>query len=69
MALDVFFHEDVTRILRAVVIARYGLTTDERTILEAICAGFGVRLAEVLPPEQRAVMVLPERERARSLPR
>jgi hypothetical protein len=48
MGLDVWFREDVARILAAVAIARDGLTTDERTILTAICAGFGVSLAEVL---------------------
>ena len=67
MGLDVFFHEDVARILAAVAIARDGLTSDERTILEAICAGFGVRLAEVLTDE-RVVMLLPNREQARNLP-
>jgi hypothetical protein len=48
MGLDVWFREDVARILAAVVIARDGLTTDERTVLAAICAGFGISLAEVL---------------------
>ena len=69
MGLDVWFREDVARILSAVAIARDGLTSDERTILAAIAAGFGISLAEVLPPAQREVMVLPEREQARSLPR
>ena len=69
MGLDVWFREDVARILAAVAIARDGLTTDERTILAAICAGFGISLAEVLtipkggcaldgsavPPEWQAV--------------
>ena len=59
MGLDVWFREDVARILAAVAIARDGLTSDERTILAAICAGFGLSLAEVLPPERRAVMQLP----------
>jgi hypothetical protein len=59
MGLDVWFREDVARILAAVAIARDGLTSDERTILAAICAGFGISLAEVLPPEQRAVLQLP----------
>jgi len=66
MGLDVWFREDVIRTLSMVPILRGNLTSDELIILAAICAGFGVRLAEVLPPEQ-AVMVLPER--ARSLPR
>ena len=48
MGLDVWFREDVTRILAAVAIARDGLTSDERTLLAAICAGFGISLAEVL---------------------
>jgi hypothetical protein len=61
MGLDVWFREDVARILAAVAIARDGLTSDERTILAAICAGFGISLAEVLPPEQRAVLQLPSR--------
>ncbi len=55
MGLDVWFREDVARILAAVAIARDGLTTDERTILAAICAGFGISLAEVLPAERQAV--------------
>jgi hypothetical protein len=59
MGLDVWFREDVARILAAVAIARDGLTSDERTILAAIGAGFGISLAEVLPPEERAVMQLP----------
>ena len=57
MGLDVWFREDVARIMAAVAIARDGLTSDERTILAAICAGFGLSLAEVLPPERRAVTV------------
>jgi hypothetical protein len=48
MTLDVWFREDVARILAAVAIARDGLTSDERTFLAAICAGFGMSLAEVL---------------------
>ena len=69
MALDdIIFREHVVRVLSAVVIARDGLTSDERTILAAIAAGFGISLAEVLPPAQRTVMVLPA-ERARSLQR
>ena len=48
MGLDVWFREDVARILAAVAIARDGLTSDERTLLAAICAGFGMSLAEVL---------------------
>jgi hypothetical protein len=59
MGLDVWFREDVARILAAVAIARDGLTSDERTILAAIGAGFGISLAEVLPPEGQAVMQLP----------
>ena len=55
MGLDVWFREDVARILAAVAIARDGLTTDERTVLAAICAGFGISLAEVLPAERPAV--------------
>lgn len=58
MGLDVWFREDVTRILLAVAIARDGLTADERTILVAICAGFGLSPAEVLPDE-RQVVALP----------
>ena len=48
MGLDVWFREDVARIMAAVAIARDGLTSDERTLLAAICAGFGMSLAEVL---------------------
>ena len=66
MGLDVWFREDVARILAAIAIARDGLTSDERTILAAICAGFGVSLAEVLtmdgsavPLERQAIMQLP----------
>ena len=59
MGLDVWFREDVARILAAVAIARDGLTTDECTVLAAICAGFGISLAEVLPPERRAVRAQP----------
>jgi len=58
MGLDVWFREDVARILAAVAIARDGLTTDERTILAAICAGFGMSVAEVLPPERQAVITM-----------
>ncbi len=59
MGLDVWFREDVARILAAVAVARDGLTTDERTILAAISAGFGISLAEILPAERPAVMQLP----------
>ncbi len=59
MGLDVWFREDVTRILTAVAIARDGLTSDERTVLAAICAGFGMSPADVLPPERPAMMQLP----------
>ncbi len=59
MGLDVFFREDAARILAAVAIARDGLTTDERTILAAICAGFGLEPSEVLPPP--VIMQLPAR--------
>ncbi len=59
MGLDVWFREDVARILAAVAIARDGLTSDERTLLAAIGAGFGLSLAEILPPERRAVLQLP----------
>lgn len=55
MGLDVWFREDVLRILAAVAIARDGLTTDEHTLLAAIGAGFGISLAEVLPPETLAL--------------
>ncbi len=55
MGLDVWFREDVTRILTAVAIARDGLTSDERTLLAAVCAGFGLSLAEVFPPERRTL--------------
>ncbi len=55
MGLDVWFREDVARILTAVAIARDGPTSDERTLLAAVCAGFGISLAEVLPPERRAL--------------
>lgn len=30
------------------------LTDDERVLLASVCAGFGVRLDEVLPPERQA---------------
>ncbi len=59
MGLDVWFREDVARILAAVAIARDGLTSDERTLLAAVCAGFGMSLADVLPPERRMIMQLP----------
>ena len=69
MGLDVWFREDVARILAAIAIARDGLTSDERTILAAICAGFGVSLAEVLtmdgsavPLERQAIMQLPAKD-------
>ncbi len=51
--------QDVTRILTAVAIARDGLTADERTLLAAICAGFGLSLAEVLPVERQAITAEP----------
>lgn len=53
MSLDVWFREDVERLVRAVARARGGLTTDERTVLEAICDGFGLEPAEILPKEKR----------------
>ncbi len=59
MGLDVWFREDVARILAAVAIARDGLTSDERTLLAAIGAGFGLSLAEILPSERRAMLQLP----------
>ncbi len=59
MGLDVWFREDVARILAAVAIARDGLTSDERTILAAICAGFGLSPDDVVPPERQAMMQLP----------
>ena len=59
MGLDVWFREDVARILAAVAIARDGLTSDERTVLAAICAGFGMSPADVLPPERQAILQLP----------
>jgi hypothetical protein len=59
MGLDVWFREDVARIMAAVAIARDGLTSDERTLLAAICAGFGISLAEVLPLERRAITAKP----------
>ena len=64
MGLDVWFREDVARIMAAVAIARDGLTSDERTLLAAICAGFGISLAEVLQPERQAIMQLPATARA-----
>jgi hypothetical protein len=48
MGLDVWFREDVTRILQAVILARGILTTDEQTILQAVAAGFGIELTEIL---------------------
>ncbi len=80
MGLDVWFREDVARVLAAVAIARDGLTTDECTIFAAICAGFGISLAEVLtiprggcalPTGPRAVdgsAVPPERRAVRAQP-
>lgn len=62
MSLDVWFREDVTRILTAVAVARDGLTTDERTILAAVCAGFGLSLTEVIPQERRLFLSKPVRE-------
>ncbi len=59
MGLDVWFREDVARILAAVAIARDGLTSDERTLLAAIGAGFGLSLAEILSSERRAMLQLP----------
>ncbi len=63
MGLDVWFREDVQRIIKAVVIARDGLTTDDVIILSAIGAGFGLELRDVLPPNQKqdagVVLVLP----------
>ena len=59
MGFDMWFREDVARILAAVATARDGLTADERTLLAAICAGFGMSLAEVLPPEMMAIIDLP----------
>jgi hypothetical protein len=58
MGLDVWFREDVQRILSAVAAARDGLTTDERTVLAAVCAGFGISLAEILPAERRPYMAI-----------
>ena len=59
MGLDVWFREDIARIMAAVAIARDGLTSDERTLLAAICAGFGLSLAEVLPAERQVVTAKP----------
>jgi tellurite resistance protein len=61
MATDVFFRDDAARILSAVAVARDGLTVGERAILAAICAGFGISLAEVLPERPaRLVMIVRE---------
>ena len=80
MGLDVWFREDVARILAAVAIARDGLTSDERTLLAAICAGFGMSLAEVFttpkggcaldgfPEERLRSAVPPERQAIMQLP-
>ncbi len=68
MGLDVWFREDVARILTAVAIARDGLTSDERTILAAIGAGFGIGLAEVLPPGNQMITAEPSMAIAMQLP-
>ncbi len=59
MTLDVWFPEDVERIIRVVAIARNGLTSDERLILSAIAAGFGLQLDDILPQERRVIVQLP----------
>lgn len=58
MGLDVWFREDVTRILTAAVIARNGLTAEERVLLAAICSGFGVSLREALPDEAAPAVIV-----------
>jgi hypothetical protein len=60
MGLDVFFHEDIARILLDVAVARGELTADEKTILEAVAAGFGIELLEVLPAEPPAAYLVVE---------
>lgn len=59
MGLDVWFREDVVRVLAAVAVARDGLTPAERTLLQAICTGFDLRSSEVLPPEVQVIEQLP----------
>lgn len=59
MGLDVWFREDVVRNLSAVTRAtargdRANLTADECILLAAICDSFGLKLADVLPPERQA---------------
>ncbi len=53
MGLDVWFREDVERIFRAVVIARGGLTTDDKILLAALGAGFGLEPGDVLPRREQ----------------
>lgn len=59
MALDAYFPRDIQRILHAIVIARGdALTPDGLTVLAATAAAFGLTLADVLPREAGAVLLV-----------